>query len=153
MPKLTTPAFTQSIRTVVTTINTATGSIQSDAHLSPNNTILFLTGSSEGSILKSISVSSTDTSDRILSFYISKNSGATKYLLFSTNIPLTSGFTGSNAQLNIAPLRFFSIFQHLIDQVGDQVLNLPPNVEIYVGVTTTVTASKNIYLIAQLEDF
>jgi hypothetical protein len=154
MAKSTTTPFTQNIRTVVATINTATGSIQSDAGLSPNNTILFLSGLSEGSIVKSISISSTDTSARVVSFYISKDFGANKHLLFSISIPITSGFTASGSTLNIVPLTTSNLlFQSLVDQVGDQVLTLSPNTEIYIGVTSTVTASKNIYLIAQLEDF
>jgi hypothetical protein len=85
---------------------------------------------------------------------MSKDFGANKHLLFSISIPITSGFTASGSTLNIVPLTTSNLlFQSLVDQVGDQVLTLSPNTEIYIGVTSTVTASKNIYLIAQLEDF
>lgn len=159
MAKSTSPPFTQSISTAVATLNTANGAIQANAGTSPNNTVLFITGSSEGTIVKSISVSSNDTSARTVAFYISKDSGTTKYLLGTFIIPITAGLPGN--VLNIAPLRALispssttpMLVSLPMDQVGDNILMLAPGVQIYVGCTTTITASKNIYFVAQMEEF
>lgn len=152
MPKVNSNPFTQNSRVVAATIVNATSFIASDAGTSPTNTIKLLTAGAEGTIVKTITIASNDTSARNIAIYYSGDSGSTKYLLATIPVPASSGFNSTSSNVDVLASAVFNGLP--VDQSGRPVILLGASQEIYIGViTSAVTANKNVYVTAQLEDF
>jgi hypothetical protein len=152
MPKIATSPMTQSIRTASSSFNSSSGIIQSNPGLSPNNTILLVSGSVEGSIVKSILFSSTNANDILLKLYISNDGGTTKYLVTSIIINAFSGSASSNVTINDI-LSLSSMTPFVYDNCGKPVLYLPSGTSLYVGITSAPASGRFIFLNTILEDF
>lgn len=151
MAKTTTNPFTQTIKTPAQVLLNADGAIgTSDYGTAPSNTKLLLTAGSEGSIVKSLIVNSNDTTTRTLQFFLSLDSGVTKYLLFTVATPANAGFT-TVASVDI--LAASTTVGLPIDQSGRPVLPLEAEAQIYFGSTVAVNSARTIYAKAILEDF
>lgn len=149
--KTTTNPFTQSIRNEYATFVTADSFTAANPGLTPTNTKLIITSGSEGSIVKSIMVSSSDTVARSLAFYLSLDGGVTDYLLTTVPIPANAGFTTVN---NVDIFLGGTFTGQTLDQTGRPILPLQAGAQIYAGlIGSAVTASKNLYVVATLEDF
>ena len=151
MAKTTTLPVTQTIQNWAATIVNATSFTAANPGTAPTNTILLGTAGAEGSVVKSLVVSSTDTASASVQFWISTDAGTTKYLLGTVVVAALSG----NATLtNIDVLGNAIIAGLPVDSAGRPVLELTASAKIYIGViTSAVTASKNVYVVAQVEDY
>lgn len=152
MPKTTTNPFTQTIRHAVTNLATGDGAI-SGGLSSTNifNTKAFLSAGSEGSVVKSITITSDDSAAKNIAFYLNTDGGTSRYLLGVINVPITSGYTG--AIINVDVLNNIYLTGLTLDQTGRQVLPLAAGASISVGPLTTITALKGIHIIGTVEDF
>lgn len=117
----------------------------------PSNTKLLYTAGANDSVLKSIIVSSDDSSARVLNLYVSPDAGTTKYWLSAFSIPITSGNTGAIASVDI--LGSTLIPGLCYDQSGKAVLPLQATYRIYVGLQVAVTSGKFINVTAIGEDY
>lgn len=150
MAKTTTLPITQTIQNPVVAIVNATSFIAANGGTSPTNTVLCLTAGAEGSEVKSITISSDDSSARVISFYLSTDSGTTKYLLGSVSVPSNSGLT----LVNVDVLGNVLMVGLPLDQSGKPVMILVAAARIYVGVTTAaITSGRTVHIISQVEDF
>lgn len=152
MAKITSNPFTQTIRTPASTLINSDSFIAANGGTSPTNTKELLTAGSEGSILKSLIVASDDSSARTISFYISMDSGTTKFLLFSVPVAISSGSNGTT--INVDVLNNAVVQGLQIDQSGRPIIALQANAKIYMGIlTAAVTSGRTIHVIASVEDF
>jgi len=142
--KTTTNPFTQDIKNPTVVLLNATGAVgTSDFGTNPSNTVLFTTAGADGSILKALTVSTSDTAAKTLQFFLSKDSGTTKILLFTVAVPASAGFTtiGLTDVLTTG-----TVVGLPVDQSGRPVIPLEANSRIYVGTTVAVTAARTVYV-------
>ena len=150
MAKTTTLPITQTIQNPVVAIVNSTSFIAANGGTSPTNTVLFMTAGAEGSEVKAIMIASDDSSARVISFYLSTDSGTTKYLLGSVSVPSSSGLT----VVNVDVLGNALMVGLPLDQSGKPVMILLAAARIYVGVTIAViTSGRTVHLIGQVEDY
>lgn len=134
-----TPIFPQTVQNYVTQIQNADG-----------QTIKTLvTGATNGSKVESISVSSTDTSNRDIAVYLTISS--VNYLLCTVNIPLNSGNT--NAVVSVDLLRNAQWPGLAYDSNGNKYIYVANGATLGVSALTTVTTAKAIQVVAQGGNF
>jgi len=152
MAKTTTNPFTQTIRNLAATLVNADSFIAANGGTVPTNTKELLTAGSEGSIIKSLMIASDDSSARSVSFYLSTDSGTTKYLLFTVPVAIASGSNGTT--INVDVLNNAVVQGLSIDQSGRPILPLAASAKIYIGViTAAVTSTRTLHVMANVEDF
>jgi hypothetical protein len=152
MAKTTTNPFTQTIRNPAATLVNADSFIAANGGTSPTNIKELLTAGSEGSIIKSLTIASDDSSARTVSFYLSTNGGTTDYLLFSVPVAANSGVNGTTINVDVLSNAFVQGLQ--IDQSGRPIIALAANAKIFIGViTAAVTAGRTLHVVASVEDF
>lgn len=151
MAKTTTCPITQTIQNAFATLVNADGAVGTTLTTSPSNSKLLFTAGAEGSVVKSLTVSSDDSAARVLVFYISPDSGTTKYCIGTINIPLNSGATGAIANIDV--LGSAVLLGLVLDQSGKPVLPLAATYRIYIGTQVAVTAAKTIVVTAVAEDY
>src|SRR5438045_9464334 len=91
MAKTNTIPITQTIQNPAVTIVSGTSFTATNPGTAPTNTVLFATAGAEGSVVKSIIISSDDSSARTVQFWLSKDSGTTNYLIGTVVIAALSG--------------------------------------------------------------
>lgn len=156
MPKIYTSPFTQDSRLEMISFSNSDGILQSNFALSPNNTKLFITAGPDGSIVKSIILNNSDASQtRTISFFLSKDSGATKYLISTTQALASAGSIATLGPATVLGSATTAGIQGMpTDQTGMPVIYLGPGDSIYACVGFVAPqASTNAYLIALIEDF
>ena len=152
MPKTTTAPITQSITNFGVSIVNGTGFIATNGSLNaPANTLLLTTAGAEGSIVKSMIIASDSSAASTIQFWISQDSGTTKRLLFTV---VVAALSGQATLVNIDVLGNSLVVGLSLDQMGRPVLQLAPNVQIYVGIlTTAVVSGRTVYVTGSQEDF
>ena len=151
MAKTTTCPITQSIQNAFQSIVNADGAVGTTLTTAPSNAKLLFTAGAEGSVIKSLTANSDDTSSRVLVIYISPDAGTTKYPIGSVSITTLAGQTGALSQIDILAS---SVFLGLpLDQSGRPVLPLAATYRVYVGVQVAVTAAKFLNVHAMGEDY
>lgn len=153
MAKTTTCPVTQTIQSFGQSFINSDSFVAANAGTSPTNTKSIFTAGSEGSVIKTLIIATDDTSAGIYNFYISTDSGTTKYLLFSVAVPALSGF-GSGTTANIDILGSAVVLGLPIDQSGKSVLPMKNGAILYAAKqTSAVTASKTTHIVGIAEDF
>lgn len=156
MPKTNTVPITQSIKNYCVTIANSDGFIPAAAaapFTNPTNVKKLLTAGAEGSVVKSLTITSDSTAAHIVQLWLSLNAGTTDFLLCSVNVPIGAGFL-SGTTVNIDVLAAAVVAGFPTDQSGRPTLELQASAELYVGVTiAAVTANKTIYIQAMVEDY
>ena len=153
MAKTTTLPITQTIQTLVISIVNATSFIAANGGTAPTNTVLLLTAGADGSVVKSIVVASDDSAAKQVSFYISVDSGTTKYLLGTVNVAAGAGLT-SGTTSNVDVLGNYYLLGLPVDQSNKAIIELKAGAQIYAGViTAAVTSGRTLHVIAQMEDY
>lgn len=133
-----TPAYIQAPKTGVVNI----------ANADASNLKTIYTGGTNGTILDSIIVTSTDTSARDLQFYITIS--AVDYLLVTISCPANSGNTNSISVLDVLNhARFSSTGYPTYDPNGNKIFRLQASEILKVKALTTVTSGKTISVIAK----
>lgn len=107
------------------------------------------TAAANGSVVSSILMSSTDTANKDVQFYVTI--GGTDYLLATIQCPLNSGFT--NALPLVSVLDHANFAQQIIDAHGNRCLYLASGSVLKAKALSTVTTAKAISLFAQVGDF
>jgi hypothetical protein len=104
-------------------------------------------GSTNGMTIKSLTITSTETSV-VHDIAIFKQVSGTNYLIGTVGVPVNSGFASTaptvNALANIAGLP--------VDANGNPVLEVPSGTTIFAGALVTITAAKTITLVATAEE-
>lgn len=153
MAKTTTCPITQTIQTFGQSFVAADSFVAANAGTSPTNTKTVFTAGSEGSVIKSLMIATDDTSSSVYNFYISTDSGTTKYLLFAVAVAATAGFA-SGTTVNIDVLGNGYVVGLPIDQSGKPVLPMGSEAILYAAKqTSAVTASKTTHITGIAEDF
>lgn len=151
MPKTYSIPIPQTIRTPAVTLVNADSFTAANPGTSPTNTKLLLTAGADGSVVKALHIASNDGSSRTVQFWISNDSGTTKFLIGSVVVAANSGAASA---INIDVLGNAIITGLPFDETGKPVLMLAANAQLYVGViTAAVAASAAVYVVAQLEDY
>jgi hypothetical protein len=155
MPKISTAPFTQNHRLALTSLTSSDGNVGANPGVTPTGTKLLVQAGTDGSIVKSINVCSNDNSPRNLSIFLSKDSGATKYLISSLQITIIAGSNGTTLPINVLALSTsFGVQGMPSDQTGSPVIYLGPEDSLYVGLlTTSMAAGRNMYITTVIEDF
>lgn len=151
MAKTTTCPIAQTIQNPAVQIANGDGAVGTGFTTNPSNTKLFFTAGAEGSVLKSLMVSSDDTATKLLVLYLSTDGGTTKYWLGCILVAITAGQTGAIANLDFLGSSLFTGLP--LDQSGKPVLELTANAKLYVGVQVAVTSGKFINVVGQAEDY
>jgi hypothetical protein len=141
MPNTFTPPYPQ-------TINNVAGQIL-PADTTTKKTIY--TAGSNGSILKSLGATSTDTSSRIVIFYINVGGGGTDEPIGAVTIAITAGTDGVTAALDC--LRSALMAWTSFDAFGNKVLYLKASTTLKVACTTTVTTAKELDFNGEVLEF
>jgi hypothetical protein len=134
-----TPIFPQALRNSVQTILPADASAVKAV----------LAAGSNGSKVEALNVTSTDTSARDVTIYVTIS--ATNYLIGTVSIPLNSGNTNSAPSVDI--LRSSQLPALAFDANGNRFLYLASGSTLSIACTSTVTTAKQITVFAQGEDF
>jgi hypothetical protein len=118
----------------------------------PANTtaqVTVITAGGSGSKVVSLTVSSTDTTNRDIQVSVVR--GGITYVLTTTTVPLTSGFAAGIAPVDL--LALFPIGSLPVDNDGESYLFLESGDTLVVNSLTTVTAAKVISAVAVYGDF
>jgi len=147
MAKTNTVPIPQSYTNLVATLVNATGFSATNPGTAPTNTVLVATSVADDSVIKSLTISSDDTSARTIQFWISLDNGTTKYLIGTVVVAALSG----TATLTNIDVLGNSLINGLVqDETGKPVLPLQgagTPAKIYAGViTAAVTASKTVWI-------
>ena len=152
MAKTTTLPITQNIQSAFGTLLNADSFSAANGGTAPTNTKLLCTAGADGSILKSLVISSDDSSARVVQFWLSTDAGTTKYLIGSISVAANGGTNGSNA--NVDFLGSSILVGMCTDSSGKYVILLAANAKVYYCVTTAaVTSGRTVYISSMLEDF
>ena len=134
-----TPIFPQTVKNYAVAIANADGS-----------TIKTIcSGATNGTKIESLIVSSTDTSARDVTLYMTISS--VNYILGTVSIPANSGNT--NALVSIDILRNAQIPGLAYDSNSNKYLYVGSGTTLGIAALTTITSAKNIFAIAQGGDF
>ncbi len=96
-------------------------------------------------------IASDDTSNRTIQFWVSTDSGTTKFLLTSV---VVTALSGTATLVNTDVLANSLMVGLAVDQSGRPVLELQASARIYACViTAAVTASKTVWISGFQEDF
>lgn len=100
----------------------------------------------DDSIIKAISITSTDSAARNVSLILSD--GSTSYVLDTLNIPITAGTDGSTIAVNGLSGAFLPI-----DSATKKVLPLMQGWTLKAAMLVTITAAKQVTINVVLEDY
>lgn len=139
MAKTTNLNFTQSIKLTQATI------VNAD---STTKKTLFTAGAND-SVVKSLHAISDDTAAKVVNVYV--NDGTTDNYIGAVTVPITSGFTGAIAAVDLLNGTLFPNLPY--DANGKRVLPLPAGYVVKVSVQAAVTAAKTIYVTCMAEDY
>lgn len=110
------------------------------------------TAGSNGSILRALFASSTDTSDRAIILYINVGGAGTDRQVCTVSIPLNSGNTTAIYPVDI--LHSAALASYLAyDANGNRVWYLKPGTTLKVACTSTVTTAKEIDFVGDALDY
>lgn len=153
MAKTTTCPITQTLQTFGQTFVAADSFVAANEGTAPTNTKIVFTAGEEGSVIKSLMIATDDTSAGVYNFYISMDSGTTKYLLFAIAVAATSGFA-SGTTVNVDVLGNTYVAGLPMDQSGKFVLPMKAGAILYAAKqTSAVTASKTTHIVGIAEDY
>lgn len=107
-------------------------------------------GSDDGVVVM-ISISTDDTSNNNVVYFISPDGGSTKFLIGLKNVPLTSGFASGVKTVN--GLDATECPQLRVDQNGNRYLKLKNGSNLYAGVLAAVTAAKTLTICTTIEKY
>lgn len=136
-----TPIFPQTIT------NAAVAIVNSDG----TNKKTVYTGATNGSKIESISITSTDTTARVLNVYITVS--GTDYQVGTINVPITAG-TDAAATASVSMLENTVMMPWIRkDSSGRPYIYLASGSVLKVASQTTLTSNKEIDLVAQIGDY
>lgn len=118
--------------------------------------VTIFTAGANDSLLRALSASSTDTSDRAFNIYVNKGGAGTDRLVGTVNIPANSGNSITLPAIDILRTLVSSAFLFpflAYDAYGNRVWNLVGGTLIKVACTTTVTAAKEVAFTGDGADF
>jgi len=155
MAKTNTIPFPQNITPINATIVNATSFTAANPGTAPTNTILVTTAGANDSIIKRLTVASTDTSAATIQWWKSPDGGTTKYLI---GITVIAALSGAATLINVDVLGNSTITGMSLDETGKPVLMMSANggtpEKLYACViTSAVTASKNLYITGEQVDY
>ncbi len=94
----------------------------------------------EDGIVRMVAVTTDDTANNDLLFFLSPDGGATKFLLWNAYLPLGSGFNTQVYAVNCMGSTPGTIFR--VDKDGNRFLVLKSGYSLYAGVKMAVTPTK-----------
>ena len=106
------------------------------------------TAGANGSLLQSLGLSSTDTADRTINWYITR--GGTDYLLFTCTAPLSAGNSATVAAIDVLRHAMLPWLQY--DMAGNRQLRMKSGDVLKFASTATITSAKLITAFADGED-
>lgn len=152
MAKSSTIAIPQTTKQIAQVIVNATGQSATNPGTSPTNTVLVATAGPNDSIIKSLVVCNDDTATRIIQFWISTDSGTTKYLIGSVSAVSSAGILGSTASVDVLGSSLMSGME--VDETGKAILRMPSGSTLYAGVSSTsVSSTKTVYITGTQLDY
>lgn len=116
----------------------------------PSNTKLLYTAGGNDSHMSMVIACTDSTANLVLNIYGSPDSGTTKYLLTSIQIPLTAGNTGIIPNVDILGSPYFPGLDS--NQGGKLVLKMVGGYRIYTGLQVAVASGKFVNVTATGED-
>lgn len=134
-----TPAFPQTINTGLVTI------VNADAQALKT----ILTAGANGAQIDAISVSSSDTSNRDVAFYVTRS--GTDYLISTVSVLLGAGVTNSVPAIDV--LRHAQLPGMVYSENSGRRLLLKAGDVLKCNAPVTITAAKTITVLAQGKDF
>lgn len=133
-----TPAYAQAINLGIGQITNALGT----------GSATIFTAGANGSLIQSIGLSSTDTSNQTINFFITRS--ATNYLICTIQAPLSAGNATGTASVDVMRHANWPWLQR--DMAGNPQLRLKSGDTLTMASTGTITAGKLITVIADGED-
>lgn len=133
---------TRNLRAVVTSAGGTTAVLVGDAS--------GVSAGSNDSILKSISIVSTDTVASNIGLYIDPNNGGTKYLLGVVPVPALSGSNGTVAAVNALGSTLMPQLQY--DAYLNKILCLQAGAMLYVAPLVALSSGKQITVLSECGD-
>lgn len=107
---------------------------------------LLLTAAADDAIVKSLSITSTDTVDRV--FEIILKIGGTEFIIDTVTVPMGSGTDG------VTPAVDGLTAPHLpLDRVDKKILPMKGGALLHIRPQTAVTSAKKVAFVALSEDF
>jgi hypothetical protein len=109
-----------------------------------------VTGGTNGSVVEWLNVTSTDSANKDLLWYL--NDGTTNYLISTQSTPLNSGNT--NAVAAVAPLNNTTLFSSVpFNNSGNKFIYVANGWSLRVSAGTAVTAARVINIVAHGGDY
>lgn len=105
-----------------------------------------LTAGADDAIVKSLLITSTDTSARVVELIL--DDGTTEFVLASFNVAITAGTDGATAVVDALTASGLPL-----DSAGKKILPLETGMELKVRAQVAVTAAKVINFVATVEEF
>ncbi len=139
MAKSTNLNFTQTIKNPAVALTSANTTVAATLY----------TAATEGAVVKSLVVSTNDTT--AVNLVVSINNGTSDFVLGTVNIPINSGYTGAIASVDILGSSLLPGLPR--DVAGRSVIQLQAGYILKVGALATMTATKTCNVIAQVEEY
>lgn len=151
MAKTNTAPMPQTTKQIAQVIVTATGFSATNPGTSPTNTVLVATAGSNDSVIKSLTICTDDSASKTVQFWVSTDSGTTKYLIGTV---VVAALSGTATLINIDVLGNSLITGLEFDETGKPVLRLAAGSTIYAGIiTAAMTASKTLWIVGTQLDY
>lgn len=136
-----TPPYPQTIKNIAAQILPADTTSKKTAY----------TAGSNGSIVKSFWVASTDTSNRTVNFYLNAGGSGTDELICTLVITAGAGNDGTTNIIDVMRATTFTGTSY--DAFGNKVLYLQASTTLKVACTTTVTTAKELDFNGEVLDY
>ena len=134
----------QTTKQVAQVILTATSFTATNPGTAPTNTVLVATAGSNDSILKSLTICSDDSAAKTVQFWVSTDTGTTKYLLGTVVVAALSG-TATLTTIDVLGNSLMAGME--IDETGKPILRLASGATLYAGIiTAAMTANKTLWI-------
>jgi len=107
------------------------------------------TASADDAVVKSLTVRSNDTAG--MNVVVAINNGSADFILGVVNVPINSGSTGAIPSVDLIATALLPGLP--VDQNGKRILPLAGGYILKVGVLVTITAAKQVDVIAVVEEY
>lgn len=146
MAKTTTLPMTQSFTNIGVALTNASSFTATQPGTSPTNTVPLFTAGAEGSVVKSLIMSTDATAAaQTVGIWISTDAGTTKMLIGVVNVPLSSGYTGAVVNVDALANLYLQGLDYGVS--GRPELPMQANAVLYCGcLTTAVAANKTLWI-------
>ena len=155
MAKTTTAPLTQTVKNSGAVFINGGGVTAFTTGTSPANTQVLVTAGTEGCVVKSVRIASSNSAAALyLTFWLSYSGAPSVYYLLGTiPVPALSGASPTGSTVNVDVLGNSMLTGLALDQMSKPVLAMAASTVLSVGIIAAPAATQFVWVTAESEDF